>query len=241
MSQFIFTCEHGGNSIPAHYQDLFKEYQEVLETHRGYDPGALKLARYLEKKLYVPLFYSNTSRLLIELNRSLHHPKLFSSITKILPDSKKKEIIDQYYLPYRNQVENKIADLIKQQQEVFHISVHSFTPVLNGVERKCEIGLLYDPKQRRERDFCKEWKLQIKKERPEYITRFNYPYRGIADGFTTYLRKKFPVNYSGIELEVNQKNLLENQEQVHQIISRSLSEVIKIYSLLKNKASGEAL
>ncbi len=28
---------------------------------------------------------------------------------------------------------------------------------------------------------------------------------GTADGFTTYLRKKFQNNYSGIEIEINQK------------------------------------
>lgn len=35
----------------------------------------------------------------------------------------------------------------------------------------------------------------------------NYPYRGRADGFTTQLRKRFPIKaYAGVELEVNQKH-----------------------------------
>jgi len=41
--------------------------------------------------------------------------------------------------------------------------------------------------------------------------RFNYPYLGKADGFTTYLRKQFPANYMGIELEVNQAFSVENK------------------------------
>ena len=41
--------------------------------------------------------------------------------------------------------------------------------------------------------------------------RYNYPYLGKADGFTTYLRKQFPTNYMGIEIEVNQKFATENR------------------------------
>ncbi len=38
--------------------------------------------------------------------------------------------------------------------------------------------------------------------------RRNYPYLGKADGFTTYLRRRFlPCDYAGIELEVNQRRL----------------------------------
>jgi hypothetical protein len=36
--------------------------------------------------------------------------------------------------------------------------------------------------------------------------RRNYPYRGYADGLTTWLRKRYPdPAYAGIELEINQK------------------------------------
>ncbi len=40
------------------------------------------------------------------------------------------------------------------------------------------------------------------------IIRRNYPYRGNADGFTTYLRKKYPASkYIGVEIEINQKHV----------------------------------
>jgi hypothetical protein len=44
--------------------------------------------------------------------------------------------------------------------------------------------------------------------------RYNYPYLGKMDGFTTYLRKQFISNYIGIELEVNQKYVKENKLDV---------------------------
>jgi len=39
--------------------------------------------------------------------------------------------------------------------------------------------------------------------------RRNYPYAGKNDGFTTYLRRRFPSDaYLGIELEINQKHVM---------------------------------
>ena len=53
--------------------------------------------------------------------------------------------------------------------------------------------------------------LQLQQELSQFKIRFNYPYLGKADGLTTYLRKKFPANYTGIELEINQKYATGNQ------------------------------
>jgi hypothetical protein len=41
---------------------------------------------------------------------------------------------------------------------------------------------------------------------PGFQIRFNDPYKGTDDGFTTWLRKKYnDSEYIGIEIEVNQK------------------------------------
>ena len=43
----LVTCEHGGNRIPAPYAALFRGHEAILQSHRGYDPGAAALARAL--------------------------------------------------------------------------------------------------------------------------------------------------------------------------------------------------
>ncbi|MDQ3393000.1 MAG: N-formylglutamate amidohydrolase [Bacteroidota bacterium] len=222
MSQLIISCEHGGNIIPKKYHDLFKGADEVLNSHRGWDPGALKLAKSLHDNLKAPLFYSTTSRLLIELNRSLHHPSLFSSYTTLLKSKIKEEIVHGHYLPYRNEVEEQIKNMSRNGRFVIHLSIHSFTPVLNETVRNCEIGLLYDPGRKTEKVFCTSWKKNLSKVTPNWRVRMNYPYKGTADGFTTYLRKKFKDGYAGIELEVNQALFLKDQEQVENKILKSL-------------------
>lgn len=222
-NRWLISCEHGGNNIPAAYKACFKEADKVLESHRGYDPGALLLHQLLSSQLADASFYSTTSRLLVELNRSLHHKNLFSAYTKELAPSEKQEIIAAYYLPYRKQVEQQIYEYLAAGEDVRHLSIHSFTPVLNEEVRNADIGLLYDPGNKAEKTFCLAWKQQLQKQWPEARIRMNYPYKGIADGFTTYLRKQFPVQYAGIEFELNQK--FAGQEPIYHKILRSLQNL----------------
>ena len=67
----VVTCEHGGNRIPAPYRDLFHAHDALLDSHLGYDLGALNLARALAKAFAAPLVASTVSRLLVDLNRSI--------------------------------------------------------------------------------------------------------------------------------------------------------------------------
>jgi hypothetical protein len=41
----LITCEHGGNDVPAEYAELFRGREAMLQSHRGYDRGALRMAR----------------------------------------------------------------------------------------------------------------------------------------------------------------------------------------------------
>lgn len=211
MDKIIITCEHGGNKIPAKYAPFFKGKKAVLNSHRGYDIGSIFLFELLSKKADYSN-YSDVSRLLVELNRSLHHKKLFSEYTEALALEEKQSILSAYYFPYRNEVEKKINSWIKNKHRVLHISVHSFIPELDGVKRNNDIGFLFDSGRKFERDICKKWKSTLLSLAPDLIIRFNYPYLGKADGFTTYLRKKFnEKQYLGIELEVNQKYFIKSR------------------------------
>jgi predicted N-formylglutamate amidohydrolase len=203
---FLITCEHGGNRIPARYRALFDGHEALLASHRGFDPGALAMARDLATALNAPLFQSRTSRLLIDLNRSIGHPKLYSEITRSLPADLRRAIRDRYYLPYRTRVADWIAQRIERGGQVTHIASHSFTPVLGGEVRNADIGLLYDPSRSAERTLCLRWQAALNETAPSLRVRRNYPYAGRSDGLTAWLRRNNPAErYIGIELEINQK------------------------------------
>ncbi|OQW40024.1 MAG: N-formylglutamate amidohydrolase [Proteobacteria bacterium SG_bin4] len=211
---FVVSCEHGGNRIPPAYQLLFRDHEAVLASHRGYDPGALLMAKAIAQQLNAPLFAATTSRLLIDLNRSMGHPQLFSEITRNLPAAARQQILTRYYRPYRQRVETAIAQAIQRGSRVIHLSSHSFTPQLHGKVRKADIGLLYDPASEWEQSLCRQWQQSLRQELPGLTIRRNYPYTGTADGFTAYLRRRFVCGwYAGIELEVNQKYFLDDRRK----------------------------
>src|SRR5512139_1424153 len=206
----LITCEHGGNSVPPRYRHLFRGHEELLRTHRGYDAGGLAMARDLAGAFNATLFVATISRLLIDLNRSIGHPKLYSEATRAAPADVRREILEAHYLPYRNQVEAHVAGEIAKGRRVIHVSSHSFTPVLEGEVRNADIGLLYDPGRAAEAGLCKDWQTALKARAPEIRVRRNYPYTGKSDGFTAHLRRRFAEgSYAGVELEVNQQQVLE--------------------------------
>lgn len=209
-THFIVTCEHGGNQVPARYRPLFSGHEALLQTHRGYDAGALAMAKSLARVLAAPMFSSTTSRLLVDLNRTAGNPRLYSEITRAAPAALRREMLARCYRPYRDRVEADIAAAVARGHRVIHISSHSFTPELDGKVRNADIGLLYDPSRPGEADICRRWHAAFQQRTPGLTVRRNYPYAGKSDGFTTYLRGRFSERvYVGVELEINQKHVFE--------------------------------
>ena len=158
MDTFIITCEHGGNRIPAPYRRLFRGQRALLDSHRGYDPGSLVMAQALASTWRAPLVASTTSRLLIDLNRSIGHPQLFSAVTRGAPAETRAQLVDEHYRPYRAQVERLVRQAVSRGHRAIHISSHSFTAELDGRVRGADVGLLYHPGRRGEAEMCARWK-----------------------------------------------------------------------------------
>jgi len=204
----IVTCEHGGNHVPAAYRSLFRGLLPLLETHRGYDAGALRMASDIVEALGAPLVSSTVTRLLVDLNRSVGHRHLHHEVVARAGVDRRREILDAFYSPYRDEVERWVAAQIAARRRVVHLSSHSFTPVLDGEVRTADVGLLYDPRRAGEAAFCASWKSVLARLAPELRVRRNYPYAGKNDGLTSTLRKRFPATaYLGIELEVKQAQI----------------------------------
>lgn len=201
-----------------------------MQSHRGYDPGALSLSKDLAKKFAAPLYASTISRLLVDLNRSLSHPRLYSEMTRQVPKEVQHKILSQYYFPYRNRIEGAIADLIAANKRVIHISSHSFTPVLDGIVRNADVGVLYDPNRLNEREWCKAFCDYLKLCMPGLKVRKNYPYAGRADGLVTYFRRRFVTErYIGIELEINQRCVFGDPvawREMRQGLSEALNQLV---------------
>ena len=202
------TAEHGGNDVPAEHRELFEGSEALLASHRGWDPGTHRLARALGTALGARTVRSQVTRLLVDLNRSAHNPKVFSAITRTLSRDERLRLLSRYHLPHWERTRDAVSRGIAERGRALHLGVHSFTPVLDGVVRKPDLALLYDPARPGERDLCERWSDALAAALPDRVIRRNNPYRGDADGMTTSFRRSFsPARYLGIEIEVNQRHV----------------------------------
>lgn len=201
----VLSCEHAGNDVPQIFAASFRASKQTLGSHRGYDPGAHALAQAYAATLGVRLYAQSVSRLLIDCNRSLDSPTLFSPFSPLTPEARQR-LINEHYQPYRDAVRAEVERLLTTNVRVVHLSVHSFTPEMRGKVRATDIGLLFDPTHAFEAAVCEKWRSHLLSTRTEFVVHDNEPYRGDGDGLTTTLRHTFPKDrYAGIELEVNQK------------------------------------
>lgn len=205
----VVSCEHASPRVPAELRGLGVQ-PEVLTSHRGFDVGALPVARALAKACGVPLFEGRWSRLVADLNRSEDHPKVIARRVdgNLVPGnrlsrSERALRIDRHWRPYRDRVEQHVTRCV-QRGRCLHFSVHSFVERLGGVERTNDIGLLFDPRRPRERAVATALRRHL--VQAGLSVRFNFPYFGHTDGLTSHLRARHrAADYLGFEIELNQR------------------------------------
>jgi predicted N-formylglutamate amidohydrolase len=205
FDQVILTCEHACNAVPSSYQNLMPSGW-LLQTHQGWDIGALQLAQFLSKGLTAPLYAAKWTRLLCDLNRDLGHPEIHGPSLRQLPEAQLEDIVARYYRPYRAQVRDRIRQGLTEQKTVLHLSVHSFTARLRGQTRPIDLGLMYDPRCLGESELANQWVSALAAAEPRLRVRCNQPYHGADPYFQSYLRDQFrSARYLAIQIEINQK------------------------------------
>ncbi len=232
MDRLILTCEHAGNDVPAAHASLFAGHEHLLPTHRGWDPGALLLACEMAARFSAPLYFETTTRLLVDLNRSVGTPDLHSEATRHLPLADRRAILERYYHPHRRRVDDAVAREVATRHRLIHVASHSFTPELHGDVRTADIGLLYDPGRPGEVALCSAWLAALRRRDSSLRLRRNYPYLGKSDGVAQALRRKHgPQVYVGVELEVNQRYVEQGGPAwptLRRTIIESLAEVLQL-------------
>jgi predicted N-formylglutamate amidohydrolase len=213
MLRFVITCEHAANALPSRWQKKLGIPKKILDSHRGWDPGTMELAKKLAKATGVrSVEMGRATRLLIDLNRTETNPEVFSKWSRENTTAPEKAKLIAMHRKFRATTRKKITQILKSPKtHVLHLSIHSFTPVMRGKRRDTDIGILFDPSRPVEAAISR--RLIAILHRTTFAGGFrnicisaNKPYRGTADGHTTELRSKLhPSSYSGIEIEVNQR------------------------------------
>ena len=149
-SPLLIGCDHAENRIPEAYANLGLA-DEHLEKHIAYDIGAKNVALLLSEMFDAPAITGGYSRLMIDLNRHLDDPSLIVETSDGIPipgnqdldESERSWRIDQFFHPYHNQYAAMVDEMADRTNIAFILSVHSFTPTLNGIPRPWDYGVLW--------------------------------------------------------------------------------------------------
>ena len=152
--RLLLVCDHATNRVPDGLDKLGLSDAE-LARHIGWDIGAADVTYRLSDRLGAPAVLSSYSRLAIDCNRSLDHPGLIlaeSDRTPVpgntgLAPAQRQARIDALFHPYHAAVDDQVdrlSALCRPGEAPVVVSIHSFTPVFEGVERPWHVGVLWN-------------------------------------------------------------------------------------------------
>ena len=152
-SPAVLVCDHASNRVPRALGNLGLD-AAALADHIAWDPGAAEVARRLSADLDAPLVLSGYSRLVIDCNRPLGNAQSIAEESAGIPvpgnrglSSMDRAIrVDGLFRPYHDAIA-RLLDARSQRASLL-LSIHSFTPVLDGPVRPWPVGVSYwrDPR-----------------------------------------------------------------------------------------------
>ncbi len=179
----LVTCDHAANTVPdsVNNGDLGLAPADMAR-HIAYDVGAAGVSCALADLLDAPAILSNFSRLVIDPNRGEDDPTLLMKLYDgtIIPgnrhagEDEREHRLNTCYRPYHT----AHAKMAARQDDTVLVSIHSYTPQLNGYPiRPWHIGILHGKDAR----FSIPLLARLRQE-TDLCVGENEPYGGHLDG-----------------------------------------------------------
>jgi predicted N-formylglutamate amidohydrolase len=185
----VLIADHAHRELPDEYGDLGLPAAE-FDRHIAYDIGVEMVTHRLASLLGAPAVMARFSRLLIDPNRGEDDPTLIRQLYDgtIVPgnyridEEERERRLDRFYRPYHDAVAAMIASVAHESRRApLILSVHSFTPVMQGHVRPWHVGVLWDM------DHRAPWPLiEMLAEDQSLVVGDNEPYDGALFGDTMF-------------------------------------------------------
>ncbi len=147
----VLFCDHASWAVPAALDCLGLD-ESQLRLHVGWDIGAGDVTRRVAVLMDAPAVLAGYSRLVIDCNRPLDSPASVPRVSDKVAVPGNQDVdegaararADACFRPYHNTVGDTIARVTAHAGPPAVISMHSFTPMLDGFERPWHVGILWD-------------------------------------------------------------------------------------------------
>ena len=149
-SPFLLLGDHAGRSIPAQLGDLGVSPAD-MERHIAWDIGIGAVGALLSPVLDAPFVRQSYSRLVIDCNRKPDAPDLAPAISDGVAIAGNADLTSEalaarraeIYDPYQAAIEAMLDDRTARGLKTLLVSLHSFTPVMQGFARPWRYGVLH--------------------------------------------------------------------------------------------------
>jgi predicted N-formylglutamate amidohydrolase len=147
----LLVCDHASRFIPRALAGLGLSEAELCR-HIAWDIGIAEVTKGLARHLDAPAVLSHFSRLIIDPNRAEADDTLVPAVSDgvAIPGNRdmtpmaRAARIAEFHAPYHAAVEQTLVAAMGRHPVLALVSMHSFTPVMDGFERPWQIGILWD-------------------------------------------------------------------------------------------------
>jgi predicted N-formylglutamate amidohydrolase len=150
-ARLVLISDHAGRAIPQRLGKLGLTQAE-LDQHIGWDIGIGAMARRMAEALDAPAVIGGYSRLVIDCNRRLDDPSSIAQESDRIPVpgnrglsvAERKARAAAIFHPYHDAIDAIVAAKRGAGPLPAIISLHSFTPRMNGFARPWHVGVLWN-------------------------------------------------------------------------------------------------
>jgi predicted N-formylglutamate amidohydrolase len=150
-ADLLILCDHAAAAVPAALAGLGLD-QSQLTRHIGWDIGAAEVAVALAEAFGAPAVLSAYSRLVIDCNRDPTDPTSIPPVSDgvVVPGNQALSAPERLaraeacFWPYHRAIAAQLERAAAAGIVPAALSIHSFTPVMAGIARPWQIGILWD-------------------------------------------------------------------------------------------------
>lgn len=237
VAPVVLVCDHANRFIPRALRSLGLDETE-LARHIAWDIGAAEVTRHLSGILNAPAVISHFSRLVVDPNRKPEDESSIPAVSdgvrvpgnEMLTADERRARFETFFYPYQNAIRQTL-DARAQQSDVepVLISLHSFTPVMEGIERPWKIGVLWNEDGRLPQPLIARLRAS------GIVVGDNEPYSGrIGFGYTTEVHGD-DRRLANVLIEIRQ-DLIDTHHGAREwagVLGQALSETLKNPELYK--------